>query len=71
MKIKKINLKTKKKNFNRELFACIFSMSKYFSLKKKTREQNIDDVRIELKKDLQNYQLTVQKEKKIKQYNNR
>ena len=46
-------------------------MSKYFSLKKKTREQNIDDVRIELKKDLQNYQLTVQKEKKIKQYNNR
>ena len=53
-----------KKNSNRELFAWTFSMSKSFKNPKKTREQHVEDVLVELEKDLVNFQLTVKKNAK-------
>ena len=41
-------------------------MSKSFKKKHKTREQHIEEVLVDLEKDLANFQLTVQK--KTKQY---
>ena len=41
-------------------------MSKSFKKKQKTREQHIEDVLVDLEKELANFQLTVQK--KTKQY---
>ena len=44
-------------------------MSKSFSKKRKAREQHIEDVLVELEKDLANFQLTVQKkDKTIQEY---
>ena len=44
-------------------------MSKSFLKKLKTREQHIEDVLVELEKDLANFQLTVQKkDKTIQEY---
>ena len=44
-------------------------MSKSFKKKKKTREQHIEDVLVDLEKDIANFQLTVQKKgKTIQEY---
>ena len=43
-------------------------MSKSLKKTQKTREQHIEDVLVDLEKGLANFQLTVQKKKKSKQY---
>ena len=44
-------------------------MSKYFKENQKTREQHVEDVLVELEKDLANFQPTVQKKyKTIQEY---
>ena len=44
-------------------------MSKSFTKKQKTREQHIEDVLVDLEKDLANFQLTVKKkDKTIREY---
>ena len=54
-----------KKNFLSLIFCRIFSMKK----KIKTREEQIEEVPLEFKKDLSNFQLTIDKiDKTIQEY---
>ena len=50
-----------KKNHHRKFFDWIFSVNRINSKKQKSREEHIEEVLVELEKNLTNFEITIQK----------
>ena len=64
-KNKEIELVDGEKNPYRKVFDWTFRMNRINRTKQKSREEHMEDVLIELEKDLSNFQITIQKKDKI------